>query len=241
MSKVLFVPQIPGIADIEEITPKSAMSFIPDWWKKASYKGGSNSLKSFFEGNIKNCPSFIDYFSLGYVVPAWCDVMLGYDENTKQWMSRPSNPFFKFSPISNDLTVDLMPYTYQNSKALSMFKALSPWYIITEPGYSSMIMPLFFDFNNEFSIVPGIIDTDIHHRYNPDITYHSKEKEIWIKRGQPLFYIFPFKREQNSIEIIEGYDLDKKTFKRLSKSDSEIETQFKGNRAYVNLRKKNGL
>jgi hypothetical protein len=241
MSRIIFVPQLPGLAEIDEIKPKPTSSFIPDWWKKAPYEEGSNSLKSYFQGNIKSCPSFIDYFRLGYIVPAWCDVVLGYDKETKKWGARPTHPSFKFAALENSLTIDTIPYEYQNSKALCTFKSISPWYVITEPGYSCLVLPLFFEFNKDFSIIPGIVDTDIHHRVNLDITYHSDEKEIWIKRGQPLFHILPFKREKNSLEIIEGYDLDNKTFKRLTKHDAEVETQFRGNKAYVNLRKKNNL
>lgn len=53
--------------------------------KKHLMKRGQ-TLKSYFQGNIKSCPSFIDYFRLGYIVPAWCDVMLGYDKETKNGM-----------------------------------------------------------------------------------------------------------------------------------------------------------
>jgi hypothetical protein len=241
MTKITFVPELGGISQIDEILPKPMRNFIPDWWKHTPYKEGVSTLTSQYEGNIKTCPSFIDYFKIGYVVPAWCDVILGYDKETEEWNTRSSNVVFNFHGGDPSQTVEVMPYSFQNKKALFAFKGISPWRIITDPGYSIMVLPLFFNFNQDFSIVPGIIDTDIHHRVNPDIMYHSDEKEVEIKRGQPLYHLLPFKREEYSLDVTEGYDLDNATYKRLTGNDAQIETLFRGHKAYMNLRKKNNL
>jgi len=240
-AKITFVPELPGLTEIDEIVPKPMRNFIPDWWKNTPYKGGFNTLDSSYEGNIKTCPSFIDYFRFGYVVPSWCDAILAYDQETQIWNARSSHGAFYFGGEDPAQTVNVMPYSLQGNKALFTFKARSPWKIMTDPGYSVMVLPLFFNFNNDFSVVPGIIDTDIHHTFGPDIMYHSDKKEIKIKRGEPLYHLFPFKREETSLDVIEAYDLDNERYKRLTTSDAELGTLFKGDKAYINLRKKNNL
>lgn len=235
---ITFVPSLSGLTNIKECIPTPSSKFIPEWWKTTKYKPLEMSTTNHYQGNIKNCPSFAEWFSLGYVVPMWTDSFISYDQETKIWnvRTRDNRLSWGAQPQETNFLND-MPYSYMGVDSVFAFKAISPWKIITKPGYSILVFPLFFHFNSEYSVVPGVVDTDIHHVVNPDIIYHTINKEIFIERGTPLFQVVPFKRETETHQVLEIVDLPKSMFKRLAANDAQISTKFSGLRAYQSARK----
>jgi hypothetical protein len=75
-----------------------------------------------------------------------------------------------------------------------MFKAMGPWRIITPHGWSVLQLPLFYHFNREWSVLPGVIDTDIHNEINQQVLYHGSGRAITIKQGDPFVLYVPFQR-----------------------------------------------
>ena len=66
---------IEGLEKVVPIVP--AKEYIPDWWKRVERIIANNNesdLKN--KGTIKNCPSFPEYLTQGFVVPLWCDLHL---------------------------------------------------------------------------------------------------------------------------------------------------------------------
>lgn len=236
-SGITFVSTIPGIDLIDELMPKKSSNFIPQWWKDTPFIPGYQTSKEIFPGNIKNCPSFPQYFSEGYILPMWVDTALGYDKDTNNWSWQSSRADFSWSPNSDDL-LNVLPFELCGSKAVFAFKTFSPWKIITEPGYSCLILPLFFHFNNDFSVVPGIIDTDITHTLSPDVMYHSEKTTLLIEKGTPFLQIIPFKRESFNVSVKNIDTLKKRLKKQLWFSEASLTSSFKGTRSFFTLKNK---
>jgi hypothetical protein len=235
---IKFVPTFAGLTGVDDVVPKPTKEFIPEWWKQLAYVSGENTLSNSYEGNVKSCPSFIDYFLTGYVVPMWSDVILGYNRDTLQWGWKTRDTRISWGGEDPNQVLNVIPYSFMGDVPAFTFKAFSPWRIITPPGYSTLILPLFFHFNSDFSVVPGIVDTDIHHTINPDVMFHSKKTELFIERGTPFFQAIPFKRESFEVDVLEMLDIDEETFKKLATYDAEISTKFIGSRTYQKFRKK---
>jgi hypothetical protein len=92
--KITFVSNVPHLSKLEECVPKPMQKSVPDWWKKTAIGEPylDNEIMDF--GNVKNCPSFPDYFSQGYVVTMWSDVILDFDRATGDWFWKtPSTDF----------------------------------------------------------------------------------------------------------------------------------------------------
>ena len=74
-------------------------------------------------------------------------------------------------------------------------KFINYWVIKTKPGYSTMIMPLINSFDNHFTCLSGLVDTD---RYPKEINFpavwHTPNFDDMIAAGTPLVVVFPFKR-----------------------------------------------
>ena len=230
-----FVSTIPGLSSIEECVPKPAVKFIPTWWKEMKHVPSYHHIDEAVAGNVKNCPSFIDYFSQGYILPMWADTILYYDDQTKDWSWRTSDPRFTYSNHNNDQYLDFSNHNFLGFDSYFIFKAHCPWRIITPPGYSTYQIPTFYHFNKDFSVLPGIRDSDTYHQINPQILIHSNKKEIFIPRGTPLAQYIPFKRKQDHGIVRDASEKDMLEFQ---KNDLSFTTKFPGSDLYIKNRKK---
>jgi hypothetical protein len=206
--KIQFISTVEGLESIEECLPRPAKYFIPEWFK---------NIPSLIEGvnTVKNCPSFPDYFSQGYILPMWCDAKL--KSNKDAWTWQTPIPLFRWEVHGDNQFLDYVNTSFNGVKGQFVFKAVCPWRIITPPGWSVLQLPLFYHFNQEWSVLPGIIDTDIHTEINQQVLYHGDGKEIIIKRGEPFVLYIPFKRS-NKIKHTVKYQTEKnkKTFQKQS-------------------------
>jgi len=187
-----FISTIKGLEDIEECLPRPSKSFIPSWWK---------NLDSSDPISIKRCPSFPDFFSQGFVIPMWSDVTFSFDKEKDYWNARGESGSPEWVNHSNKQFVDHVTPSFMNMDADIVFKAICPWRIITDPGYSVLQIPLFYHFNKQWSVMPGVIDTDIYHEINQQVLYHGDGQDVTIKKGDPFVMYIPFKREKNDYSI----------------------------------------
>ena len=224
---IQFVSTVPGLSLIKECAPQKTKNFIPDWFKNIP-------PSSFGLGTVKDCPSFVDWFSTGYVLPMWMDSEIFYDNESKKWEtnSSPLMPLWDFH-TENQMTEYVTPI-FQGLNGTAIFKAQCPWRIITAPGWSVLQLPLFYNFNTDWSILPGIIDTDIHHEINQQVLYHGDKKSIFIKRGSPFVMYIPFKREKNILEV---RDQNKKDIEKFNLNLLKIKSKIIGQGSYRKMQK----
>lgn len=232
------VSTVKGLESIEECRPQPASKFIPEWWKELKHVPQRFGLKEVFGGNVKVCPSFPDFFSQGYVVPMWADTVLRYDKTTKKYSWFTSDSSFSWELHSNEQYIDNVNHSFLSKKATVVFKAVSPWRSITPKGYSTLQLPLFYHFNDDFSIMPGIVDTDIHSQLNQQVLYTTDKPEIFIKRGTPFVQYIPFKREKYDYQIDYMNEDQKKLFVN---QDADIHGKFAGSHWYREARKKRDM
>lgn len=192
---VEFWTNIPGLSKIPEVVPRRYSKTTPTWWKKMP----------FLENNIKACPGLPDLFHSSFMVPMWCDIKIERD-NENIYCQTPHEAF----ALEFHHNHQFLDYAPENIKkdVWAVIKPQSPWYVKTPKGYSSYQLPVFYNFNDDFSVLPGIIDTDNYHQINPQILIHSNKDSIVIERGSPLMLIFPFKRDSFGLEVREESEKD---------------------------------
>jgi len=185
LEKISFVSMVPGLDQVEECRPKPAKQFIPKWFK---------NIPSQDPTTVKICPSFPDYFSQGYILPMWADAEL--ESNGDQWSWKTSMDQISWDIHLNSQLLNYTKTSFNGIDGQFVFKTLCPWKIITPPGWSVLQLPLFYHFNKEWSVLPGIVDTDIQHEVNQQVLYHANGKTIKINRGDPFVLYIPFKRSE---------------------------------------------
>jgi len=229
------VSTVEGLESIDDVLPKPANKFLPEWWKNTPLIEAVVNTDNLIAGNVKNCPSFPDYFSKGIIIPMWTDTYLKYDKITDTFSWRTSSKDFSWNGHSNEQFLNQVPFKFFNQTGKFIFKTECPWNIITPPGYSVYQLPLFYHYTNEFTVFPGVIDTDTHHVINQQVLFTADKDEIFIKRGTPLVQYVPFKREPLKTEIRYQTEEDKKKFNNYKMS---FFTQFVGSKEYISKRKK---
>ena len=235
---VKFVSTIEGLTLVPECIPKPSQKYIPEWWKQVAHKEAFNTLDSSFAGNIKSCPSFIDYFTKGFMLPMWTDTIVAYDVKTKNWKWRTSDDKFSLSHHGNEQYVNLVNHKFLGEKTYFIFKLNSPWKMITPAGYSTLQLPATYHFNDDFSIMPGIRDTDFYHNLSIQLLIHSPNKEIYIPRGTPLAHYFPYKRVDETLEVLEFNDASEEDKLSLKKMDINMTTKLPGTATYYKNQRK---
>lgn len=228
--KIQFISTVEGLEEIEECQPKPAKYFFPSWFK---------DIPSHVDGNatVRHCPSFPDFFSNGYILPMWTDCILRYDKEIDSWSWKTASDKFSFDIHNNQQFLNHTKVQFSGVDGQIVFKAISPWRVITPPGWSVLQLPLFYHFNKEWSVLPGIIDTDIHSFINQQILYHgNNKKEILIKRGQPLVLYLPYYRESSlDLDIRYQTEEDKRDF---AKFDLNLASKFTPNGTYRDMQRK---
>lgn len=230
------VSSFPGLSSIPEIAPKPSNLYLPEWWKKTALKSKMQKGLMVEVGNVKNCPSFPDYFSQGIIIPMWVDSIISFDKTTGEWAWRTPHGKFTWSSHSSSQFLDVVSHHYLNKKATFVFKTDCPWRIITSKGYSVYQLPLFYHQENDFSVLPGIIDTDYYHQINQQVLFHTDKTEIFIKKGTPFVQYIPFKREQISLKVSDANEEEAIFFRN---QDLRFQTSFGGSKDYLKLRKEN--
>ncbi len=226
--KIQFISTVEGLESIEECLPKPAKQFIPKWFKDMPAMIGDAAT-------VKNCPSFPDYFSQGYIVPMWIDVLLQYNKKTDTWNWDSSFDVAEWAVHDNRQFVNSTVPSFNGIESQVVFKAICPWMIVTPPGWSVLQLPLFYHFNKEWSVMPGVIDTDIHHEINQQVLYHGDGKEIKIKSGEPFVLYIPFKRS-NKLKNEIKYQT-KKEKKIFEKNTLDLRKRFSPNGHYRKLQR----
>lgn len=198
MKKIIVTSTVPELLQDKEIQPKSSSEYIPDWYKEVPIE-----VKGYFHSHkklpglrtVKACPSFTDVFKLGYVFVAPCDIWLKiHDNGEPEW--RTPHKTFSMDIHPKAQFVDYL----KNTNIRYVFKFESPFRVITPKGYSVIQLPMMYHFNPEWYVPYGIIDTDVHHEINQQI-FITTDDEVFIKKGTPLNYLIPYKRETLKLSI----------------------------------------
>jgi hypothetical protein len=224
-----FISDIPGLSLIEDCKPQPIQKFIPQWWKDFPNKKTTHDINNTNFGNAKVCPSFADYFSNGFVIPMWVDSYLYYDDEKKIYKWRSADYNFQWETHSNEQYIDNASHKYMGKDSYFIFKILCPWRVITSPGYSLYQLPTFYNFNEDFSAMPGVRDSSVYHEMNIQILIHSNKKEIFIPRGTPLAHYIPFKKEKIQYNVREKNNKD---IIKLSSHSLNIKTKFRPSDIY---------
>jgi hypothetical protein len=165
----------------------------------------------------------------------WTDARIIYDSKTDKWAQETSLGIIPIESHPNTQMLEYVEPYFNGVKGQFVFKANNPWRIITRPGWSVLQLPMFYNFNQEWSVLPGVIDTDVTHQINQQILYHGNNTVVQINRGDPLSVYIPFERKK--IDHYVGYQTkdDEKKFKEI---DLKFATKFIGSGVYRSLQRK---
>lgn len=178
-------------AVIDNFPPVLAKKFLPDWYKNLEQIGQDS------EASIKNCIPVQDMATSGYIIRNSFEFELKA-ETANEIESCP----FRANNESyiKHHTHYQCPIEIEGIKK-DYFKINHGWSIKTPPGYSCLFLQPFYFFNENFQLLPAIVDTD---SYNSPVLfpgYLKTNKIVSVQPGDPLMQVIPFKRDNWTIQI----------------------------------------
>lgn len=176
--------------------PRPAAKYIPEWYKKIPQviNDGHNDRDHFGAKTFtaKKCMPMIDAMSLGYVIPLVADLSVrsNHDCSTIEVTSSPSINVTEFHDIRQ-----LGERTAPGFPAPPL-KFINPWIVKTAPGWSTLFMPLINNFDNHFTCLSGLVDTDMYPKeVNFPAIWHTPNFDDILPAGTPLILAIPIKRD----------------------------------------------
>jgi hypothetical protein len=201
-------------ADIEQ--PKPASRLVPDWYKNMdSYisKEKKPMGDATTSATIKRCIPVLDAITAGYIIESPADVWVSRKEEG-QWFEWSDFGLISFHPIEQ-------APEHPARKPFPYPKWTNPWSIKTPKGYSTLFVQPFHR-ESIFTILPGIVDTDI---YTPPVNFpfviNDPTFEGLIPKGTPIAQVIPFKRDSWNMEI--G---NKDDFNSQNKISKKLQSKF---------------
>jgi len=207
------------IDSVEKVTPiVPAREYIPDWWKKVERMIDSRVDS---KGTVRNCPSFPEYITQGFVVPLWCDLHIKIEHNKWEW--KTPNKQFSFTNHADEQFRDWVPQHIKDNTSI-VLKPACPWRVKTPPGWSVWQLPMYYHYNPLFETLPGIIWSDIHHEINQQMLF-KQYGEFKIPRGTPLAMYVPYERNKYTYKV-EGPTMENAAW--TNEAFMHIASKFKG-------------
>jgi hypothetical protein len=177
-----------------------AKDCLPDWYSdlKANNDNGVPT--------IAGCWTVRDIVTAGYIIPNVFEQEIiaqqNYDTGEEE-LERvfPVERIGQFMELQNKFTAPSAFHSNQQcpvhiqGKKKSYIKVSVPWKIKTPPGYSCLFVQPFWHFDQEFVLMPAIIDTDEFDLNNLNFPCYLTDPVKLIKPGEPLVQVIPFKRD----------------------------------------------
>ena len=190
--KITWWSTIDGVEKVAPVLP--AKEVVPDWWKRVERMIDKRTED---KGTVRNCPSFPEYITQGFVVPLWCDLYINIEHDKFEW--KTPEKMFSFTSHADVQFRDWVPKHVKDNTSM-VLKPNCPWRIKTPPGWSVWQLPMYYDFNPLFEVLPGIIWSDRHHEINQQMLM-KRYGEFTIKRGTPLAMYVPYERNKYTYDV----------------------------------------
>lgn len=157
------------------------------------------------QGSIRRCAGTIDFLGAGVTLPMWTNLYFRPD-GRGSWESKADN----FSPPADISSIAGFPYETTGECPMTgirkietgMYpKIVNPWRFETARGWSSLILPAYFEPSSDYQVIPSVVHTDFYHLANVVLNI-TTDKAFQIKYGTPMYQIIPFERKSAIGEII---------------------------------------
>lgn len=172
----------------------------PSWFKRIHKNPGS----------LRRCAGINDFFNIGMTIPSWTNFDFRPGEHG-EWETRGAT--FGFQTGETDISkIDAFPFaatgecpvTEIRSAGLTKSqypKLVNPWRVETAPGWSVLMLPVLWEPNSNYDVLPAVVHTDFYHTANIVLNIKG-DSPFSIKWGTPLVQLIPFERKTNIDKLI---------------------------------------
>lgn len=173
---------------------------IPRWFKSIPRMNGS----------LRTCAGVNDFLTIGMTLPAWSNFYFRPNLEEKKWEFRAD----EMSPKMGERGLSVIegfPYSSTGECPVTKIRKLeedyqypklvNPWKFQTAPGWSTLLLPVYWEPNPHYSVLPAIVHTDFYPAINCVLNITTTE-EFKIPYGTPLMQLVPFKRNGDFDDLL---------------------------------------
>lgn len=197
---------------IKAYPPTLASQMKPDWFKKMNLR---HDLP--FEATdgltAKKCPAIQDVINKGFVINLWGNLQL--KTTVRDGVS--DQRWFLSTALNYDYSLDFWVQHHTSEQLVGMdlnriynngiLKIKCPYYIQVPKGYGLMYSDPFYHFRNDIRCLTGIVDTDEWGFIT--FPFEILKDNFEVKAGTPLVHVYPYKLEDEKLELDVRYGTDK--------------------------------
>jgi hypothetical protein len=191
--------------------PTPAVNAIPKWFKEMDRFYGKDDRASIHareNGTIRDCPAVNDALFSGYTLYLPADIFI---DATGTEIEYDIGHFGKGSRIEDANFNFIAMHSKSSTKGYNTLfdvheqtmKWQTYWGVRTDEGYSTLFIHPIHRTDLPFHMVTAIVDTDKFGTREPYGFFIKKGFKGIIHRGTPMLQVFPFKREEWKMEIVE--------------------------------------
>ena len=171
-------------------------------------------FRSIHKGNfsVRSCSGISDFLEIGATIPAWTSFKFTPNIESGSWDCETGS----LNPMPTDFQMQMVsgfpfhqtgscPMTHARKiEKMAYPKLITPWRIQTAPGWSILVLPIYYEENSDYSVLPAVVNTDYYQIVNIVLNVKT-DVEFLIQQGTPLAHIIPIQRK-NDIKNIECID-----------------------------------
>jgi|TARA_R100000482_G_C5126069_1_gene148786 hypothetical protein len=200
--------------------PYLANQNLPEWYKKQSTNKRKEHLitkEDFVDINnevvaAKHCPAIQEQITGGIIIPAWTDIYIMKKGEQIIWeatsiidkVQKMPNDFLWIETHGHEqvehMDINKIPVTN------NVFKLICPYLFETTPGYGLEFTDVMYHKRHNIKFFSGRVETDKWHETNFPFEFYEdlnkyENKTLYIKAGDPLIMLKPYKIENEKINV----------------------------------------
>jgi hypothetical protein len=153
-------------------------------------------------GTINSCKGIQEYLTQGLTVPLWCDIRVG-PMGAEDVMAETSDRAFRVEGFPYKATRGCPINDDRDRPKAHWPKIVNPFLFKTAPGYSMLCLPVAYEPDPRYQVLPGVVHSDYYHSMHVVLRVMTDETFV-IKAGTPIYHLIPFKRNDQIKDIILG-------------------------------------
>ena len=156
------------------------------------------------QGSVRKCAGTVDLLAAGVTLPRWTNFRFRPDSHGG-WETggdefSPQAGINHVSGFGYDSTGQCPMTSVRKLETGQYPKIVNPWRFETAPGWSTLILPIYWEPNENYTVVPAIVHTDFYHLANIVLNI-TTDSAFGIRQGTPIAQLIPFKRNTDFEKI----------------------------------------
>lgn len=210
MNTIRFLQMYPQLANVVP-EPEPGTKNVPSWYKDQPAIAGSDIPDGgVMRLTVKKCQAFFDAMAVGYMLKTPCDIYIDTtDGNVNIQLPVNMNRYYSLL-ISEHSAEQVSHFPIDKDIYCNKILRIHPtWMVQTEKGYSTLFTNPMHQSPSPLKAIDAIVDTDNYFTDGHLSFLVKKNFKGTIKQGTPMFQVFPFKREEWSMELDKNFSTKK--------------------------------